>query len=148
MGPVPAVDRRGFTLLEVIVVLFVVGLAAALVAPTIGRSTEMIRVRAEVTGFAALLRHAREQAITSRRAHSVVVDPETRRATLMAGDEVRRTRTFPPRFTIEAEPPTHLTVTFEPEGSSTGGEYWIKASGATYHVTVDATTGRVRSARP
>jgi prepilin-type N-terminal cleavage/methylation domain-containing protein len=149
VGPRPAeVDRRGFTLLEVLVVLFVIALVVSLTAPTISRSTEMIRARAEVAGFSALLRFAREQAITLREPQSVVVDPAEHRMALVAADgEVRRTRLLPPKWTIEANPPTHLSVTFEPEGSSSGGEFRIATSGAIYRVTVEPMTGRVRSAR-
>jgi competence protein ComGD len=149
VGPRAAeVGRRGFTLLEVLVVLFVVSLVVSLTAPTIARSTELIRARAEVAGFSALLRFAREQAITSRQEHSVVVDPGEHRVTLLTADgEVRRTRALPPKWTLEAKPPTHLTVTFEPEGNSSGGEFRITASGATYRVTIEPMTGRVRNAR-
>jgi prepilin-type N-terminal cleavage/methylation domain-containing protein len=141
------VDRRGFTLLEVLVVLFVVALAVSLTAPTIARSTDLIKARAEVAGFSALLRFAREQAITLRQQQSVVVDPQERRVALVADGEVRRTRLLSPKWTIEANPSTHLTVSFEPEGSSSGGEFRLTASGVTYRVTVEPMTGRVRSTR-
>jgi type II secretion system protein H len=75
MGRRPEI-ARGFTLLEVIVTLAVLALAAAVVTPAIGRSTEGLRARADVAGFAATLRHAREQAITSRRMFRVVVDAD------------------------------------------------------------------------
>src|SRR4029450_4736188 len=85
MGQQPEVDARGFTLLELIVTLVVVAVAVGLVAPTIGRSTEALRVRAEVAGFAATFRHAREQAITTRRAFTVGVDPGGRRRAFAVG---------------------------------------------------------------
>ena len=37
--------------------------------------------------------------------------------------EVRETRTLSERLTIEAEPPPALTVRFEPQGGSSGGEF-------------------------
>ena len=49
----------GFTLLELIITLAILAVVMALVTPAIGRSTEAMRMRAEVAGFAALLRHAR-----------------------------------------------------------------------------------------
>ena len=78
MGQQPKVDARGFTLLELIVTLVVIAVAAGLVAPAIGRSTESLRVRAEVAGFSATFRHAREQAITTRQAFTVQVRRPTR----------------------------------------------------------------------
>lgn len=148
MGPGTKIDARGFTLLELFVVLFVLALGAVLAAPTIGRGTDAIKVRAEIAGFSALLRHARESAITSGRRHAVIVDPEAHRATLIAGeDEVKRTRAIPPGWTIEGDPPPNLTTRFEPQGSSSGGLYRVTAAGLTYRITIDAVTGRVRSIR-
>ena len=66
MGNRSEIGARGFTLIELIVTLLVVAVAIGLVAPAIGRSTEGVRARAEVAGFSATLRHAREQAITTR----------------------------------------------------------------------------------
>ena len=70
-------SARGFTLLELIVTLAVLALAVAVVTPAIGRGTDGLRARAEVAGFAATLRHAREQAITTQRPYRVVVDNDT-----------------------------------------------------------------------
>ena len=148
MGQQSEIDARGFTLLELIVTLLVVAIAVGLAAPTIGRSTEAVRTRAEVAGFSATFRHAREQAITTQQLHTVVVNPASRLVTVMTGeDEVRRTRTLSPRLTIEAATPAALTVRFEPSGTSTGGEFRLVAGAVTYRVTVDAVTGRVRNHR-
>ncbi len=76
MGQQPEVDARGFTLLELIVTLVVIAVAVGLVAPTIGRSTEALRIRAEVAGFSATFRHARERAITTRQPFTVAVNPD------------------------------------------------------------------------
>lgn len=141
------VDQRGVTLLELIVVLAIIALAAGLVAPTIARSTDSLRLRAEVAGFSALLRHAREQAITTRRAHRVVVDPADHQVRVLVGDEVRRTRAIPARWRIDVPGRASLAVRFEPHGASTGGDYRILADDVTWRVTVDPLTGRVRTAR-
>jgi prepilin-type N-terminal cleavage/methylation domain-containing protein len=86
MGKQPKVDARGFTLLELIVTLVVVAVAVGLVAPTIGRSTETLRARAEVAGFSATFRHAREQAITTRQAFTVLVNPRSHLLTVTTGE--------------------------------------------------------------
>src|SRR5256712_14221501 len=93
MGQQPEIDSRGFTLLELIITLLVVAVAVGLAAPTIGRSTAGMRARAEVAGFSATLRHAREQAITTRQAHTAVFNPGRRLLTVTTGaDEVSWTR--------------------------------------------------------
>jgi general secretion pathway protein I len=75
MGKRREVDAKGFTLLELIVVLFVIAVAVGMVVPVVGRGTETLRGRSEVARFSAMLRHARDQAITTRRGHAVVIDP-------------------------------------------------------------------------
>ncbi len=151
MGRGEAIARaRGFTLLELIVTMAIVAVVVGLTIPTIGRSTEAIRVRAEVAGFSALLRHARERAIVSQKAQAVVVDVAAHRISVRAGGpegEVRETRALPERLTVEASPPPALTVRFEPQGGSSGGDFRLTSGAVTYRVTVDALTGRVRSSR-
>jgi general secretion pathway protein H len=148
-GAAPLADQRGFTLLEVIVVLVIISLAVGLTIPAIGRSTETIRVRAEVASFSAVMRHARERAIVSHQPHVVVVDPVARRLRLVAGGpqgEVRESRSLSENLTIVADAPA-LAVRFEPQGGSSGGDFRLSSGTIAYRVTVDGLTGRVRSVR-
>jgi len=141
---------RGFTLLEVIVTLFVVALAVGLTVPTIARSSDSIKARAEVARFSAILRHTRERAITARKSHAVVIDPQAHKMTVHEGGpdgEVKQTRALPPRLFVEATPPPALTVRFEPQGTSSGGQFRLVSGAITYHVMVDPITGRVKSDR-
>jgi type II secretion system protein H len=150
MGSREAVGHRGFTLLELIITLFVVALVTAIAVPTIGRSTEAVRVRADVAAFSAMLRHARERAITTRKVQAVVVDPAAHRVNIVSGSgegEVRESRALPERLEITATPPPALTIRFDPQGVSSGGEFRLAIGTIAYRVTVDALTGRVRSDR-
>jgi type II secretion system protein H len=175
MGSRPEV-ARGFTLLELIVTLSVIALAVALVTPAIGRGTDALKARAEVAGFAAVLRHARELAISTQRPHRVVIDPEAHRMTIVAPSaasvapdrrlpgektserptaaeaaasesEVRETRGLSSRLTVEAVKGPDLNVTFDGRGFATGGDFRLTSGGLVYRVTVDRLTGRVKSVR-
>lgn len=141
--------EAGFTLLELIVTLMILMIVAALAVPAVGRSSDAVRSRAEVAGFSAVLRHARERAITSRQSQTVVIDPANRKMTVLSGadGEVRETRALPERLTVEATPPQALTVRFEPQGMSSGADYKVKAGDVVYRVTVDPITGRVKNTR-
>ncbi|HEU5320012.1 MAG TPA: GspH/FimT family pseudopilin [Methylomirabilota bacterium] len=148
----PARRAAGFTLLELLVTLAIVAVAAALVLPAIGRTTDTVRARAEVAGFSAVLRHARERAITSHTPHEVVIDLTAHRMAVTtaapgAEPEVTRTRALSPVLRVEATPPPALTVRFEPQGSSSGGDFRLVSGAIAYRVTVDPLTGRVKSVR-
>jgi prepilin-type N-terminal cleavage/methylation domain-containing protein len=148
-GTPRARSERGFTLLELIVTMLILMLVIGLSVPVVGRSSDAVRSRAEVAGFSAVLRHARERAVSSRLSHTVVIDPANRVMTVQAGPdgEVKETRPLPERLTVEATPPPALTVRFEPQGTSSGAEYKVKAGDIVYRVTVDPITGRVKSTR-
>lgn len=137
----------GFTLLELILTLFVLALAAGLAAPAIGRTAETIRARADVAAFTALLRHAHERAITTRQRLTVNIEPTEHRLTIAADGTVQETRALAPRVSIEAAPPPALAVRFEPSGASSGGEFRVASGPARYRVTIDPVTGRVRAQR-
>ena len=146
--PATAINQQGFTLLELIATLLIMALAVALAAPVIGRSSETIRVRADVARFSAIMRHARQQAIATRQPHSVVVDPVAHRVAIMTGeDEVREARALPPELVLEADPPAALTVRFESQGVSNGGSFRLASGNTRYRVQVDALTGRVKANR-
>ncbi len=140
--------RRGFTLIELAVTIMVLAIAAAFVAPAIGRSVDTLRARAEVSGFTGFLRAAREQAVTRREAQEVALDPETRTLVIRVEGSrfVRSSRSFSYLLRIEPDPPTARTVRFQPQGLSSGGTFHLLAPGARrYVVTVDPFTGRVSS---
>ncbi len=140
--------RRGFTLIELAVTIMVLAIAAAFVAPALGRSVDTLRARAEVSGFTGFLRAAREQAVTRREAQEVALDPETRTLVIRVEGSrfVRSSRSFSYLLRIEPDPPTARTVRFQPQGLSSGGTFHLLAPGARrYVVTVDPFTGRVSS---
>ncbi len=143
---------RGFSMMELVVVLAILALAAAVVAPGVARTADGVRARAEVGAVAAFLRSAREHAVSRQQALEVRVDDKThtlvmRRAGQAAEVEVQATRPVSPLLHIAADPPT-ATVTFLPHGMSTGARFSIATPGArAYVITVDPLTGRVNTSR-
>ena len=131
--------------MTLLILMIVIGVSV----PVVGRSSEAVRSRAEIASFSAMLRHARERAITSRVSQIVVIDPAAHTMTVLSGPEaeVRETRQLPERLSVEATPPPALTVRFEPQGTSSGAEYRVKTGNAVYRVTVDPITGRVKNTR-
>jgi general secretion pathway protein H len=141
--------KRGYTLIETVVVLLVLALAAAVVTPSIGRGVDSIRLRAEVAGVASFLRGARERAIAQHRALEVAIEEDGQALVLKAGAaEPRATKRLPAFMRVTADPPRARPVTFFAYGLSSGGRFRIESTGAVvYVIRVDALTGRVSTRR-
>lgn len=144
---------RGFSLMELVVVLAILAITAAVVAPAVARTVDGVRARAEVGAVAAFLRSAREQAVSRQQAVEVRVDDEShtlvmRRAGQVGEAAAQAPRAFSPLLRIAADPPP-AHVTFLPHGMSTGARFAIATPGPrAYVITVDALTGRVSTSRP
>ena len=76
LHPAPRASA-GFSLLELTVVVFILILATALVAPGFSRSFGQLRLKAATRDIAALFRFARAQAVTSQGVLEVVLDRHT-----------------------------------------------------------------------
>ena len=77
----------GFTLLELIVVLIIIGIASALVVPRLVGGMGSLDVRAASGKVAASLRYARSQAISQKIHYTAVFDLEHNRLTIMSSNE-------------------------------------------------------------
>ena len=146
--------RRGYTLIETVVVLAVLALAAAVVAPAAGRGLDAIRLRAEAAGVASFLRAARERAIAQHRTLEVGVADAGRALVLTASqpDPAREDepliRRLAPLARLAADPAQARAVVFFAHGLSSGGRFVLEGAGAAaYEVRVDPLTGRVSTRR-
>lgn len=142
--------QAGFTLIELVVVLFLLSLATGLALPTVGRSIEALELRAQVAGLSAFLRYGRAHAITRRAAHEVRLDPDAHQLTLIpvGGDNPKARRRLSSRIRISPDPPEARVVTFSPQGFSSGASFRLEAPGGrVYRISVDPITGRVSNQR-
>jgi general secretion pathway protein H len=140
--------KRGFTLVELVVTLFVLALAAGVAAPSIARGVDTVRIRAEAGGVATFLRAAREKAITHNRAYEVRVRPAEGLVELRTGDAVSATKQLAAGVRVTADPPSARTITFLPQGLTSGGRLRVEMPGRQgYLITLDALTGRVSTQR-
>lgn len=143
---------RGYSLMELVVVLAILAVAAAVVGPAVGRTADDVRVRAELAGLAAFLRTAREQAATRQQTLEVTLDHEARVLLLRrAGREgeagVQASRVVSSVLRVASDP-AMPRLTFLPHGMSSGARFTIEAPGPrAYVITVDPLTGRVTTQR-
>jgi prepilin-type N-terminal cleavage/methylation domain-containing protein len=140
--------KRGFTLIELIVTLFVLSLAVAVAAPSVVNGIDTLKTRAEAAGIASFLRAAREQAVTHNRVYEVRVKSDEGIVELRAGESIPATRRLATGVRVTADPPAARVITFLPQGLSSGARLRVEMAGRRgYLITVDPLTGRVATRR-
>ena len=140
-------DASGVTLLELLIVLMLMGIIAALTVPTFRGSVSTTQLKAAAREVAAGLRLARDQAI-ARRAEAVLELDVTARAFRVLPDP--RVHALPPGidiklFTAQSDLVNDRVgaIRFYPDGGSNGGRVTLAAGERHYDVDVDWLTGRV-----
>ena len=77
--------RKGFTLLELLVVLVIISIMAAFVGPRIAGSMSSLTLKTAAKKVAASLRYARSQATSESRPYFVLFDTDKGRLTIKPG---------------------------------------------------------------
>jgi len=138
-------NERGFTLLELIAVLFILAMASSIVGLAVGRSIDKAALREEAVRIQNTLRYAREISLMERLPVSFILDADQGMYWIEKKDErFGRTITIPEGMKVEGPE----TVFFLPKGQSTGGKLmiWDKQKRG-YAVEVDQITGEARLTR-
>ncbi|MBS7457779.1 type II secretion system protein XpsH [Coralloluteibacterium stylophorae] len=140
---------RGFTLLEIVVVIALVAVITTTLAVSLTGGLDGMRVRTAVKEVAAQLRFARARAIVSGQAQDFVVDPQARRWQGAEG----RSGELPDGFDIvatgarEVQPTEGVAaIRFFPDGSATGGRIELVRGEARWRIDIAWLTGEVRLA--
>ena len=143
----PVASQRGFTLLEVLMVLLLIAAASALAAAAITGGFSGMRLRADAKEIAAQLRYTRAQAISTGEPQRFVIDPAAH--TWVAPDD--RAGTVDKKFGItftgarQVQPTRGIgAILFFPDGASTGGRVQLNTKTAAWNVVVAWLTGEVK----
>jgi general secretion pathway protein H len=139
--------ERGFTLLELMIVLLIIGLLLVLVPGHLWRSQAGLEVKVAARALAVGLRQTRSDALATNREQVFTLD--------VAGHSFRpgQDRPLEPlngavglgldTARSELVNPTHGQIRFFPDGSSTGGRIRLTMQAQEAQVTVDWLTGQV-----
>ena len=141
-------DREaGFTLIEAVCVLAIIGLLAALVLPAIPRATSQSRLAGYAIDIAALLKGDRNAAMRNHTAVATSLDPEARTVqsgATAAAVEIPEDVTFAALLAQRCEGrPVGSTIDFFPSGASCGGTIALSRQGFGYQIRVNWLTGGV-----
>lgn len=143
-----AAGQLGFTLLELMVVIGILALAVAIVAPSLNRARLGLMVRSAAYELASGLRAARAAAQSGNRERIVTIDLAPRR---YWAEGVVGQRTFPASVAVElAVPeserlgPAAGQVRFFPDGSASGAKVVLNDGRQAASVLVDWLSGDVR----
>jgi prepilin-type N-terminal cleavage/methylation domain-containing protein len=146
-------EDRGFTLLELLMVMLVVALVLAVSYPSLSRGSQSLHLRATGRDILNSFRYAREKAVTEQTGMMVTLDREKQELVLsdLLGDGTRSYR-LPHDVKIQrmalagAEVVRGpLVVRFLPNGSADSAEVWLQSeSGAMLKIVSDPISGGAR----
>lgn len=139
-GAVGKLTVRGFSLIELLVVLVLIGIMAGVAGPAVGRFLDSLDFKKQTAKVMATIRYARLKAITEGRLLVVSAsdDPAVQSLILSgAVDEVRQLE-LDEGATLEVDP---LELVFSPEGYATPGSVTLTSGDRSETILIDPLTG-------
>lgn len=156
--------RAGFTLIELIIVLVIIGIASGLVGIMIGRGSDGLEMKTFAKEISSVLRYARNHAASEKRTYCFVINKEAGAVRLYAhedetgNEEDNEEKEVLPVITkplpedmlisIDGDESDVQYIEFLPQGNSSGGTIKLeKENGSIFFIDVNRITGRVEVTR-
>lgn len=138
---------RGFTLLEMLLVVAIAVIAMVLVAPNFSRGLDAVRLQSASREIASSLRYVRGQALSSNREAEFNLNVKANAYRVSGRDKSYSVpRAIRMRMTVadtEVTGEDAGTIRFYPDGSSSGGRVTLEAGNRRHLVDVNWLTGHV-----
>lgn len=135
--------QRGFTLLEMLVVIVLISIAAGLVGFGLQQGLKTARERQVVGQMVEALRSTRARAIVSGQTARTVFDLQA--LSFQAPDRPRQHWPADLQVTLHTAEQAGAAVAFYPDGSSTGGNLLLTNGSRRWRIDVGWLTGSVQS---
>ena len=155
-------DQRGFTMIELLIGVVIVGIVASLAVPNLQQAYDKSELRAGSRELESTLSKARSMAISTKRPYGVYIDPEALTFTLFRNDDdpsttaltnmdsTLRVDTLPDQFRYVYVDLDNNAVVFQPNGSAQVSGYGSINLGAetdnmmaSFSMNITPATGRV-----
>ncbi|RLB43925.1 MAG: hypothetical protein DRH12_01490 [Deltaproteobacteria bacterium] len=140
-------NSRGFTLIELIVVLVIIGVVGSVVFVNVGRSVTRKRTRLFAKEMVSLCRKARRLAVSQGIISTFYISSGDRKCWVDAQEPID----IPPELKVEGKGVQELEqgifgIRFFPDGSSSGGRLFLsRGDDVLYEFHVDLLTGLILS---
>jgi general secretion pathway protein H len=137
----------GFTLVELLVVLAILSLAAALALPALQRPPDGLRLEAATRTLMSTLRFSRAQAIARNADVIVTMDVERRSVEPSTGSAIQLDRGISVEIifaSAERRRSAAGAIRFFPDGTSSGGDIMLTLNQRRARVSVNWLTGEAR----
>jgi prepilin-type N-terminal cleavage/methylation domain-containing protein len=76
--------RDGFSLMELVIVLIIIGFSTSLVMPYLSRFTKSVELKATAKKVSGILRYYRSEAVQKGKVHQVLFDPDLREVSIQS----------------------------------------------------------------
>lgn len=143
----------GFTLIEIIIVLFIIGLATGIVGIVISMGSGSLETRTFTREISSALRYARNHAVSEKKIYCFVIDKDEQALRLYSEDTDYKNVVL----VLDKDIPEELEVNlqdsdeessymeFFPHGNSTGGVIRVMdRKGSGFYITVNRVTGKLQ----
>jgi general secretion pathway protein H len=159
------VKNRGFSLIELVIVLILLSLSVSLVTPAFSRFSKGIELKAAVKKVSGILRYYRSEAVQKGKVQQVLFDPDLREVRVQSlepaedqeGTEKREEKSWPKKYPLPEGiqmrevkiaspqyPADSPAIEFYPNGGSNGGSVLLdRQDHKGYRIKVYFLTGMV-----